>query len=141
MTREQELQAAGEQLREQIEQMRGMFDDSDGAIQRALDDWEDACRDAPPSRVMQCKDIPDRPILEMLAKNPKQWHTWYDGKWNVREAMPPDTPPKLVLAKMRMMIRRGVVDGCPCGCRGDFVITEKGLAEISHDSKTIEHKL
>jgi hypothetical protein len=80
---------------------------------------------------LQCKDIPDRPILEMLAKNPTRWHNWCGTEWNVTEAMPSGIPSKLALAKMRMMIRRGVVDGCPCGCRGDFVITEKGLAEIS----------
>jgi len=81
---------------------------------------------------MQCKDIPDRPILEMLAKNPEQWHNWYFGNdFDVGKAMPVGTPEKLVLSKMQMMIRRGVVDGCPCGCRGDFVITEKGMNELS----------
>jgi hypothetical protein len=30
-------------------------------------------------------------------------------------------PDKLVLAKARKLIRRGVIDGCVCGCRGDFV--------------------
>ena len=87
--------------------------------------------DGAPCCALQCKDIPARPILEMLAKNPTQWHNWCWTEWNVTEAMPPGIPPKLALAKMRMMIRRGVVDGCTCGCRGDFVITEKGLAEIS----------
>ena len=87
-----------------------------------------------PCCALQCKDIPDRPILEMLAKNPKKWHNWCGAEWNVTSAMPPGTPPKLALAKMRTMIRRGAVDGCPCGCRGNFVITEKGLAEIySHN--------
>lgn len=66
----------------------------------------------------------------MLAKNPAQWHNWCWDEWNVKDAMPTGTIPKLVLAKMRMMIRRGVVDGCDCGCRGDFVITEKGLTEL-----------
>lgn len=78
----------------------------------------------------QCKDIPDRPILELLARNPKQWHTWHWREWDVSSAMPPGTPAKLVLAKMRKLIRRGVVAGCACGCRGDFVITEAGLAEL-----------
>lgn len=87
---------------------------------------------------LQCKDIPDRPILEMLAKNPTQWHNWCWTEWNVRDAMPPAIPPKLAIAKMRMMIRRGVVDGCPCGCRGDFVITEKGLFEISSHKDQVE---
>lgn len=44
--------------------------------------------------------------------------------------MPPGTPEKLQLGKMRMMIRRGVVGGSPCGCRGDFVITKKRLEEL-----------
>lgn len=88
--------------------------------------------------MMQCKDIPDGPILEFLANQPMRygsrvWANWFGDEHenSVTRAMPPSTPGKLVLAKMRQMIRRGVVDGCPCGCRGDFVITEKGLAEIA----------
>lgn len=27
---------------------------------------------------------------------------------------------------MASLIRRGLVDGCGCGCRGDFMITDKG---------------
>ncbi len=33
---------------------------------------------------------------------------------------------KLILAKMKQLIKRGLVDGCACGCRGDFEITPKG---------------
>lgn len=85
---------------------------------------------------MQCKDIPDEPILRHIGA--------HDGKWCMRwrastpgidwpcilDAMPADTPEKLVLAKMRRLIERGLVDGCPCGCRGDFVLTAKGRAYI-----------
>jgi hypothetical protein len=45
--------------------------------------------------------------------------------------MPKPLPAKLALAKMRQMINRGVVKGCPCGCRGNFEITEKGMTEIT----------
>jgi hypothetical protein len=80
----------------------------------------------------QCKDIPDRPLLELLAKNPTHWHFLdEDGEWGVAQSIPEGTPRKLRLAKMRMLVRRGVVDGCPCGCRGNFVITEKGLQELA----------
>ncbi len=81
---------------------------------------------------MQCKDIPDIPILKLLAEQPETWHTWYDTTYmrTVRPAIPAGIPEKLVLAKMRMLMRRGLVHGCGCGCRGDFVITEKGKAFI-----------
>ena len=86
---------------------------------------------------MQCKDIPDRPIIEMLAKNPGQWHNWYfRDQFDVTAAMPANTPEKLVIAKMRMLMRRELVDGCDCGCRGDFEITTKGLAFLDADQRS-----
>lgn len=81
---------------------------------------------------MQCKDIPDRPILEFLASNKGYLCNWFGDEYerSVTHAMPKPLPDKLALAKMRQMIRRGVVKGCQCGCRGDFEITEKGLTEL-----------
>ncbi len=84
---------------------------------------------------MQCKDIPDRPILELLNQSPGQWHGWTKHNAampSVLPAFPAGCPEKLLLAKMGMLIRRGVVDGCACGCRGDFVITEKGREELEN---------
>lgn len=79
---------------------------------------------------MQAKDIQDRPVLEFLAKHAESWCTWGDGWGNatVQDAMSPGTPGRLQLAKMRSLIKRGLADGCPCGCRGDFEITLDGLA-------------
>ena len=79
---------------------------------------------------MQCKDIQDGPIIQWLHKNTHEyrWATWGDGHSmpTVQDAMPKDVPEKLQLAKMRQLIKRGLVDGCTCGCRGDFFLTEKG---------------
>ena len=89
---------------------------------------------------MQCKDIDDRPVLEFLRDLPRhdsddlpwaQVGTWYwkddyKPENSVLNAMPAETPERLGLAKMRMLIRRGLVDGCCCGCRGDFELTDKG---------------
>ena len=79
---------------------------------------------------MQCKDVPDLPIIRFLATHGMPfsgWCNWYFGDENdVSQAMPPETPKKVKLAKMRRLIERGLVDGCPCGCRGDFVLTAKG---------------
>jgi hypothetical protein len=82
---------------------------------------------------LQCKDIPTLPILKYVAEHGGIGCTWFDPEtWNrtVRHAMPPGIPEKLILAKMRNLISKGLVDGCSCGCRGDFEITEKGQARI-----------
>lgn len=85
----------------------------------------------------QCKDIPERPILEFLAGLGRS-ATWYSnedgtpmGECSVLHAMPAGTPAKLALAKMRRMIEKGLVNGCGCGCRGDFGITEAGRRAIA----------
>lgn len=77
---------------------------------------------------MQCKDIPDVPILHFLAKQ-SRWSTHGEGYSmpTVQNAMPSGTPVKLQVAKMKMLVRRKLVNGCGCGCRGDWEITEKGL--------------
>jgi len=75
---------------------------------------------------MQAKDIPERPVLEFIKANgPCNWFG-NEFELSVTRAMPDGTPPKVALAKMRALIRRDLVDGCCCGCRGDFVLTVKG---------------
>ena len=89
---------------------------------------------------MQCKDIPDRPILEFLEKQNGRWATiGGGGRWmpDLLDAMPSSMPSrardrdKLARAKMGMLIRRGLAKGCICGCRGDYEITHKGLALLA----------
>lgn len=94
----------------------------------------------------QCKDISTLTILEFLKSllvddgrstlQPK-------ATWGESHSMPtvnaaiPDSIPKdrnLILAKMQNLIHRGLVEGCDCGCRGDYVITDKGLAYLEKHS-------
>ena len=85
---------------------------------------------------MQCKDIPDLPILEFLDSL-NCWGTMFDGVPNsVYKAMPNLPSHKLAYAKMAQLIKRGLVDGCSCGCRGDFEITEKGKEFIAKNHAT-----
>ena len=35
-------------------------------------------------------------------------------------------PEKVVLAKLRKAIKKGLAKGCTCGCRGDFYLTDQG---------------
>lgn len=31
-------------------------------------------------------------------------------------------PPKVILAKLKKLVDRNYIDGCACGCRGDFTV-------------------
>jgi len=66
---------------------------------------------------MQCKDIDDGIILEALERGNEIGVSVDD----LLEVIQVDR--KLLLAKMSKLIRRGLVDGCACGCRGDFTLT------------------
>lgn len=83
-------------------------------------------------RRMKAADIDDKAVLRFLAGHQSRWCTWGKGYSmpTVQDAMPPGTPEKVQLAKMRQLLKRGLVGGCDCGCRGDWEITDKGLAYI-----------
>jgi predicted transcriptional regulator len=38
---------------------------------------------------------------------------------------------KIIIQKMAKLIKRGLVSGCGCGCRGDYEITQKGIEWLS----------
>lgn len=67
---------------------------------------------------MQTKDIADDAVLAVIDDVRAR-----EGRWTLTydiEAALPDVPHKVIVAKMRSMLRRGLVTGCGCGCRGDF---------------------
>lgn len=84
--------------------------------------------------MVQAKDIDTDAILRFLAGHQGIWATWGKGYSmpTVQDAMPEGTPAKVQLAKMRALHRQGFVGGCACGCRGDWEITDLGLARIGH---------
>lgn len=67
---------------------------------------------------MKCSDIDAGTILRFLKDRASPAMTW-----DIEELLP-DAPPKVVLAKLRKLIRKGYIDGCSCGCRGDFVFVK-----------------
>lgn len=97
---------------------------------------------------LQCKDIPDLPILGFL-KNQEDPARPGDYKWathgkgysmpTVNDAMPMvnESNWKLAPAKMSQLIRRGLVSGSTClYSRGDYVITDKGLDYLQEQKNT-----
>lgn len=92
------------------------------------------------------EEIPTNPILQFLYDvcdwddfryhGQRTWGNWYfNNKESVTNAMPKNTPGAIVVLKMRDLIDKDLVDGCGCGCRGDYMITEKGrdYLEAYHD--------
>lgn len=45
--------------------------------------------------------------------------------WNL-ECLMPIFPSEVILAKASALMRRGLLTGCDCGCRGDFELTRAG---------------
>ena len=89
------------------------------------------------SKVDACVTVPDEPILRFLAEHIDEWCTWGKGYAmpTVKDAMPAGTSDEVQHAKMRDLMKRGLVDGCACGCRGDFEITHNGLAALARSAK------
>lgn len=76
-------------------------------------------------------------IRQRNLKAPIPWCGWTTAtRWDVTAVLAghpelvgdgsardfPNVPPKVVLAKAKRLVRRGLIDGCTCGCRGDFQI-------------------
>ena len=45
----------------------------------------------------------------------------------------PDAPYKVVAAKLSKLLKRGLLSGCDCGCRGDWELTAKGREWLKQD--------
>ena len=106
------------------------YDDEESAVALAKA-WNHVATDIG-VEPQQCKDIDTDKILQFLAQHQGEWSTHGRGYSmpTVQDAMPPNTPEKLQHAKMRQLHKRGLVGGCTCGCRGDWEITDEGLAFI-----------
>jgi hypothetical protein len=80
---------------------------------------------------VKASDIADATVLRLLA-TPRVCATdhVYDGlgwwsRWDVCARFP-GYPERVVIAKLRRLMTRGLVAGCLCGCRGDFELTAAG---------------
>jgi hypothetical protein len=85
-----------------------------------------------PTERVQAKNVPEDVILAYLRERPGRWHShWYyegvDPEWSMTAARPElrEFPEKVLVAKLRAMVRKGLIDGCTCGrCRGDWHVVE-----------------
>jgi len=80
-------------------------------------------------KLIQAKNISDQKMLDVILKvqNRMLREGWNDVPveevWANRSYIDEelsDIPSKVVLAKLRSMVKRNIIHGCACGCRGDF---------------------
>jgi hypothetical protein len=79
-------------------------------------------------RRMQCKDIPDQILIDVIRRTPPvasttSWRMLWAVS-NELEATIGPVPYNLLMAKLRKLCDTGKIGGCPCGCRGDFHLPE-----------------
>ena len=66
------------------------------------------------------RDISDGDFCRAVDMIERRQGYWVN-RFAVGEALG-NPPAKVVLAKARRLMARGLLDGCDCGCRGDFTI-------------------
>lgn len=92
------------------------------------------------------RDIPNEMFLSIVDRLQREDATarqidvkWVAVmRWEVAEQLGAveyrDPLQKVVLAKARRLIRRGLLSGCYCGCRGDLSLTDAGRAMLDAES-------
>lgn len=83
---------------------------------------------------MQAKDVDDRAVLRAVIEaggtGEFSWAMWRDV-----EPSFPDVPWGVLVAKVRALNRRGLLDACvhngKIQCRGDIWVTEAGYAYLA----------
>lgn len=71
--------------------------------------------------MVKAADIPDARLLALLPPSPGP--SIGISRWTLAELLP-EYPEKVIVAKLVKLKRRGLADGCDCGCRGDWVRLE-----------------
>jgi hypothetical protein len=92
-----------------------------------------------PKPKIQAKHIPDEAMV-LIIKQLKGMPGMYGYPGGIQVFRPaehttvnitdicnlyPSVPRKVIMAKLRRLVKRGVIDGCTCGCRGDFKVIGK----------------
>lgn len=80
---------------------------------------------------IQAKHVPEDEVLRWVFHENANMRL--ACRWRDYGNMPDSLrvfPDKVLLARLRSMRRRGLIEGCCCGCRGDFELTKKGQGAL-----------
>lgn len=76
---------------------------------------------------MKAADLDDLVTLSAVALDAKERGSTLGAcTWTLAERSFPQVPQKVVAAKLRQLMKRGLLTGCSCGCRGDWLLTDAG---------------
>lgn len=70
-------------------------------------------------------DIPDERLLRAVLEVWEEKTMWTNTS-DLEERVP-GFPPKVLVAKAGQLIKRKMLSGCTCGCRGDFELKQRGM--------------
>lgn len=72
---------------------------------------------------IQAKHVDEAKVIDYVGRycheNPDMCGAIW---WTMREELFPDVPERVLLSKLAALVRRNLLEGCTCGCRGDFQI-------------------
>lgn len=75
-----------------------------------------------------------RPVMQKLH-DLDRWGTWFSGFDNSITDVIPECTELRARALMKVLGKIGFVDGCHCGCRGDYEITQTGVVWLYDQEK------
>lgn len=71
------------------------------------------------------RDIDDQAFLDAVRHAQRRDRPWV-MRWDI-ETQFPQVPWKVLLAKAKRLIKAGRLEGCWCGCRGDYRLPARVL--------------
>lgn len=77
------------------------------------------------ARPMKAADIPADTVVAIvddINRTENRWAMVWEIHPRLCEVMGQDVPWKVMMAKLRKLDLQDVLNGCACGCRGDFEV-------------------
>ena len=78
---------------------------------------------------MKAADLDDRRVLEAIRED----KTPIGAQFRKIQRQFPEVPAKILRAKLHALIRRRLIDGCVCGCRGDYRLRQLAVERYFND--------
>jgi hypothetical protein len=71
---------------------------------------------------MKAADIKDAEIYELVEREAAERGLKWGSSFYIHDALGERFPYNVIRAKLYQMVNKGRLNGCSCGCRGDFTV-------------------